>query len=219
MPSRPHSQLYRQLRGLDPRDPQRIIRMYEEKEREIGSLDVEEHFELTVHYAEALFSTGAFRQFLLVVDPVIEASILHDLRAVQDVAADVYAHLLFRKAVCNYRLRRYDEAARVARSLISMKPDRVIYQQFYRLVLFRRQRKALQLGRGAFILGVLLAAAIIVGQLLVLRPFFPQYVGLARWGVFATFGVGTAVLVGSFLVAHLRARLSAARFRRQRLNK
>ena len=95
MSVRHHSQLYRQLRDVDPRDSQRIIRMYEEREQEIGRLDVEEHFELTVYYSDALFATGAYRQHLMMVDLVIEASMLHNISHVPDVEGDIFEHLLF----------------------------------------------------------------------------------------------------------------------------
>jgi len=173
MSSRYHSQLYRQLREVDPRDRQRVIRVYEEKEREIGHLGVEEYFDLTVSYAEALFATGAYRQHLLMIDPIIQVSITHNMTGATEVEGDVFEHLLFRKAVSAYRLRNFDLAAHVARELVRINPGRELYVRFLRIIYFHKQNTTLQFGRGGFIFCVLLAAATITLQWLLVRPFFP----------------------------------------------
>lgn len=219
MSPRHHSQLYRQLRDVDPNDAQRIIRMYEEKEQEIGRLDVEEHFDLTVYYADALFSTGAYRQHLMMVDLVIQACIVDNLTEVPGVEGDVFEHLLFRKSVSAYRLRDYAVAAHVARELIRINPGREMYVRFLRLVLFRSQRKLLQFGRGGFIFCLLVTAAVIVVQLLVLQPLFPSRVEEAQGLILALFLCGITIILGANLGAHLRAHIQAYGFRRQKQNK
>lgn len=219
MSPRHHSQLYRQLRDVDPRDAQRIIRMYEEKEQEIGRLDVEEHFELTVYYSDALFSTGAYRQHLMMVDLVIQASMRYNLMVVGGVEGDVFEHLLFRKAVSAYRLRDYSTAEHVARELVRINPGREIYVRFLRIVLFRSQHGMLQFGRGGFIFCLLLTAAAIVVQLLVLQPFYPDRAVQAQLLVLSLFVGGIAVLLGCTLTAHLRAHTTAYGFRKQKQNK
>lgn len=219
MSPRHHSQLYRQLRDVDPRDSQRIIRMYEEQEREIGRLDIEEHFDLTVYYADALFSTGAYRQHLMMVDLVIQASIVHNLTSIEGVEGDVFEHLLFRKAVSSYRLRDYEQAVHVARELVRINPGREMYVRFLRIIFFRRQKNVLQLGRGGFIFCVLVAAALVTLQLLLIRPFFPGWVEDVQLLIGSVFVLGVLVLLGSYLFAHLRAHLQAFGFRKERGNK
>ena len=219
MPARHHSQLYRQLRDVDPNDAQRIIRMYEEREREIGRLDVEEHFELTVYYADALFSTGAYRPHLMMVDLVIQNCMLHNITTVPGVEGDVFEHLLFRKIVSAYRLGDYDLAARVGRELVRINPEREIYVRLLRIIYFRRQRSLLQFGRGSFIFCILLAAAAITLQLLMVRPFFPGYSDRVETLILVFFVAGITLLLGSYLAAHVRAHLRAYGFRNGGVNK
>ncbi|MEM6770118.1 MAG: hypothetical protein AAF597_05995, partial [Bacteroidota bacterium] len=175
MTPRYYSPLYRQLRDVDPRDNQRIIRMYEEREREIGQLEVVENFELTVYYAEALFATGAYRQHLMMVDLVIQASMQHNITFVPDIEGDVFQHLLFRKAVSAFRLRNYETAEHVTRELVRIDPERDLFVRFLRITYFKAQRSVLQFGRGAFIFCVLLAAALVTFELLFVRPFHESY--------------------------------------------
>lgn len=219
MSSRYHSQLYRQLLEVDPRDPQRVIRMYEEREREIGHLDVEEYFDLTVSYAEALFATGAYRQHLLMIEPIIKASITDNLSRATGVEGDVFEHLLFRKAVSAYRLQDFDLANHVAQELIRINPDRELYVRFLRIIFFHQQNTTLQFGRGGFILCILLAAAAITLQWLLVRPFFSGWETTVRKGIMLTFVLGVGVLLGAYLLAHFRAHRRAFGFRKSRQNK
>lgn len=216
MSPRHHSQLYRQLRDVDPRDNQQIIRMYEERENEIGRLDVEEYFELTVYYADALFATGAYRQHLMMVDLVIQASMRHNISDVQDVEGDIFQHLLFRKAVSAYRLRDYELAAHVARELIRINPERDMFVRFLRITYFKAQHKVLQFGRGAFIFCILLAAAAVTFELLFVRPFYSNYLDYSQAFIVVAFVGSISLLLGAYLFAHLRAHLRAYGFWRDR---
>lgn len=214
-----YSQLYRQLREVDPKDYQRIIRRYEEREREIGRLDVVEHFELTVSYVDALFETGAYRQHLLMVEPVITASIAHNLREAPGVEGDVFQHLLFKKAVSCYRLRKYPEAIHLSQELIRIDPNRELYPRFLRATLFKAQSGVMQFGRGAFIFCVLLSAAIITFDLLFVHAFYPDYVSLMQNLTVIAFLSGLLLLMGAYLLAWYRANRRAAGFRGKEENK
>ena len=219
MAPRHYSQLYRQLRDVDPTDHQRVIRMYEEKENEIGQLDVVEHFELTVYYADALFATGAYRQHQMMVDLVIEASMRHNISRMEGVSGDVFQHLLFRKAASAFRLQRFDDAAHVARELIRIDPGKELNVRFLRASLFRRQRDTLQRGRASFIGCILLTAAIITGEILVIRTIYPELLPYSQAAIAMTFLSGVLCLLGFYGYAYGWAHHEAFGFRRSVVNK
>lgn len=212
MSSRHYSQLYRRLRDLDPHDYQRVIRTYEEREAEIGRLDVIEHFELTTYYVDALYRTGAFRQHQLMVDLVIEACIRHSITEVEGISGDIFQHLLFHKAAAAFRLRHFDEAIHVARELVLISPGRELYVRFLRAALFRQQTKTLQRGRAGFIFCILFAALLITLNLLVVANFYPIYVGTVRVLIGSIFAVGAICLGGAYGIAFRRAHGEASAF-------
>lgn len=214
-----YSPLYRTLRATDAADFQRIIRQYEEREQEIGRLDVGEYFELTVSYVDALFATGAYGRHLLMVDLVIQASIEYDLRRAPGVSGDVFEHMLFRKAASAYQLRDFATAAYVAGELVRINPRRPIYRRFLRAALFQRRVPVLQFGRAAFILGVLTTAALLTANLLVVRSFYPQWAGVLHAAAAVSLLLGLAVLVGAYALAFCGAHRAAGRFQREAENK
>ena len=219
MPPRHYSQLYRQLRDVNPVDHQRVIRMYEEKESEIGQLDVVENFELTVYYADALFATGAYRQHQMMVDLVIEACMRHNISKMDGVEGDVFRHLLFRKAASAFRLQRFDEAGHVARELIRIDPSVELNVRFLRASLFRRQRDTLQRGRAGFIGCILISAAIITGEILIIRTVYPELLPYSQAAIAVTFLAGVLCLLGFYGYAYARAHYGAYGFQRGVANK
>lgn len=219
MTPRHYSQLYRQLRDLDPHDYQRVIRRYEEKEDELGRLDALEHFELTVYYVDALYQTGAFRQHQLMVDLVIEASIRECFEVVDGFSSDIFQFMLFRKAAAAYRLRDFDTAIHVGRELVRIDKGRDLYVRFLRAALFKQQTGVLQFGRAAFIFCVLLTALIITINLLVIANFYPNLEPSFQLAIGIVFAFGFLLLAGSYGYAAGRAHLQAFGFQARLLNK
>jgi hypothetical protein len=219
MHPRHYSQTYRRLRDLDPEDYQRIIRMYEEREDEIGRLDVLENFELTVYYVNALFATGAYRQHLMMVDLVIEGSMRHNIREVEDIEGDVFEYLLFQKGASAYRLRDFVQTTHIARELIRIDRTRNHYARFLRIALFKSRPRLLQFGRATFILCLLLAAAMIIANLIFVAHFYPLYEVPLRKLTLAVFGAGCGALIVIYSFAYWRAHQEAFGFQRQQPNK
>ncbi|NJC27243.1 hypothetical protein [Neolewinella antarctica] len=214
-----YSQTYRQIRDDDPRDYQRIIRTYEEREAEIGRLDVLENFQLTVYYADALFATGAHRQHLMMVDLVIETSMRHSIHEVEGITGDVFHHLLFKKAASAFREQRFDVSSHVARELVRMLPGRELNVRFLRASLFRQQGRILQYGRAGFVACLLVAAALIVAEILIWRNVYPEFVAFSQLAIAGTFTVGILLLLGFYGYAYSKAHYAAYGFQRAAKNK
>lgn len=219
MTSRHYSQLYRQLRDLDPHDYQRVIRRYEEKESELGRLDALEYFELTVYYVDALYQTGAFRQHQLMVDLVIEASIRESFVEINDFSNDIFQFMLFRKAAAAYRLLDFDTAIHVGRELVRIDNGRELYVRFLRAAYFKRQVGVLQFGRASFIFCVLLTALLITINLLVIANFRPSLEPVFQWATGSVFISGLLLLASSYGFAVTRAHRRAYGFQSDQLNK
>jgi hypothetical protein len=216
---RHYSQLYRELRAVDPKDYHRIIRTYEERELEIGRLDVVEHFELTVQYVDALFETGAYREHQLMVDLVIDASIRHDIRYVPGRKEEVFQFQLFRKAASAFRIQDYPTTEHVLRELIRMRPQHDMYVHFLRTTLFRQRTRLLQMGRAACIFCMLLTAGIVTVNLLVIQNFYPHLSTLVAAISATVFLAGLLALFGAYGLAYYLAHREATDFRATCINK
>ncbi len=212
MQARHYSQTFRRLADVDPRDYQRIIRMYEEREAEIGRLDAYEHFELTVYYVDALFHTGAYRQHQLMVDLVVEQCIHHNISSVERIEVDVFHYLLFQKATSAYRLRNFTTAIHVGQELRRIDPKHDLYRRFLRIAIFKSRPRGLQAGRAIFISCILFAALLITMNLLVVVNFFPAYETPLRWGILSVFGLGFLALLGTYGYCYWWAGRAANRF-------
>ena len=214
-----YSKTYRELRAVDPTDYHRIIRMYEEREQEIGRLDVVEHFELTVFYVDALFETGAYREHQLMVDLVINASIHHDIRYVPGREQEIFEYQLFRKAASAFRVSEYRTAEHVSRELLRMRPADQTYFRLLRTTLFRQHAGIQQFGRAACIFCMLLTALVVTINVLIVRNFYPDFAGLVTWLSIDVFTIGLLSLGGAYAYAYYLAHRDAAEFRANRLNK
>ncbi|MCP9237066.1 hypothetical protein [Lewinella sp. JB7] len=216
---RHYSQLYRELRAVDPGDYHRIIRMYEEREQAIGRLDVLENFELTVRYVDALFETGAYREHQLMVDLVIHASIRHDIRYVPGREEEIFEYQLFRKAASAFRIGEYATAEHVLRELIRMRPAHPVYYRILRTTLFRQRTGMLQFGRAACILCMLLTALIVTFNLLLVSNFYPSFAPLMTWFAIGVFLLGMLTLFGAYGYGYYLTHREATQFRAAQINK
>lgn len=201
---RHYSPFYRKFRSIEPKDHQRIIREYEYQEKQIGQLDPQEYFELTVWYVDALFATGAHRRHLLMVDLVIFASIDRNIQFLH--GEDVYERMLFRKAASNYRIQDYKRCAHICRELMRMYPEQTTYPRLLKRALYQQQQPTLQFGRGAAILCLLLTALVIVADLLVVKNFYPAEHQSVIWLRNSIFLVGFLILAGAYALAYYRAK-------------
>ncbi|MEM9837459.1 MAG: hypothetical protein AAF828_13210, partial [Bacteroidota bacterium] len=213
----PHySPLYRDFRSIDPTDKQRIIRVYEEKEKAIGQLDPMEYFELTVLYVDALFATGAHRKHLLMVDLVIFTSIDQNIQFLH--GEDVYQRMLFRKAASAFRIQDYQSSEHITRELIKMYPGQALYTRLLTANLFRQEKSLLQFGRAAAIFCILAAALVIVLDLLVIENFYPLEHHAMVWLRNDVFLLGVLIFVGCYGFAYYRSWQTTRQFSQQHKN-
>lgn len=219
MPNRQvyYSPLFRDFRSIESNDYQRIIRFYEEKEKQIGQLDFGEYFELTVRYVDALFETGAYQKHLLLVDGVIEATIEYNVQEVEQV--DIFRHMLFRKAASCYRLGAFKDAEHVLRELLRMRPDDQITFETLRKT-YRQKAHALhQLSRASTIFFVMCAAMVTGFDVLFVTPFYEVYAADVRFVRNALIVAALCSFIGIQLYIQVQAHFRARRFQRSLLQR
>lgn len=185
-PSAYRSKIYRDFKEIDSCEYRAIIRFFEENQEDIRNLELEEYFELMVTYLDSLFEIGAYERYLRLANGAIETSIIHNIHFFR--GEDVYRKLLFRKAAAHHNLQQNKKAQHVIRELIKMDPHDEESVRFLKKSLWIEKPEFITNFRGWSILLFILAAAVICAELLLVRPFFPEYtttVEFFRIGLFA----------------------------------
>ena len=165
--------LYRNFKAISTADYYGIVRYYEQFEEAIGTLDMEEYFDCTLAYTEALYEVGNYRQHLVMCDHLLELVIIQNIETWG--GEDIYTKLLFRKAKSLYQQEEYPESAYILRELIKLQPRNPQPVRYLRGCLTRQKPEWLTKTRALAIAFTLLAAATIALEMFVVRPFFLDY--------------------------------------------
>jgi len=197
-----HSKTYRDFKGIEFDNYRRIIHFYEERESTIRGLDFEEYFEMLIAYVKSLFEVGFHQKHLLMVDVAIEEAINNNVQYY--AGEDIFQELLFRKAASHYRCIEYDRCDYVLRELIRINPYREDAIMLLKKCLRRKEPLFLDRAKALSIFCFLLAAAIICGEVLFVRPFYSMYTETVEWSRNGVFLFGCLSLVGGVLLHRLR---------------
>lgn len=189
-----HSKTFLDFKEIEENDYRKLIRFFEEKKQIIYKLDFEEQFELLLAYVNALFEIGAYQKYLLVVDFVVESSVLHNIKSFK--GEDVFQKLLFRKAASLFNVNENEKADYVLRELIRINPDDKDAILFLKKCLRKMRPSLINNSRAVGIFMFLLAAFIICIEVLFVRPFYHIHTPLVETsrntifllGIFSMFG-------------------------------
>ena len=209
-PSAYRSKIYRDFKEIDACEYRTIIRFFEENQERICNLELEEYFELMVTYLSALFEIGAYERYLRLADGAIETSIIHNIHFFR--GEDVYRKLLFRKAASHYNLHQNDEAEHVLRELIKIDPYDEDAIRFLKKCLWLRKPEYIKNTRGFSIVLLFSAAAIICFELLLIRPFFTEYIATVELSRMVLFGLGLISMFIGDIYHQLRLTLRTRKF-------
>ncbi len=165
--------LYRNFKAIDATDYHGAVRYYERFEDAIGSLDMEEYFDCTWSYTNALFEIGNYGQHIVMCDHLLELVIMQNIETWG--GDDIYAKLLFKKAAALYHLQEYAKSAYILRELIKLHPENRMSLRFLRACLLRQRPKWLATVRAISVGVSFLAVGAIALEFFVVRPFFPDY--------------------------------------------
>ncbi len=153
-----------------------IIHFYEDYRENINRLEVQQRYEVYVSYIEALFEMGKYAEVLLYVDDAIETAIESDYSRLLGV--DIYFNLLMKKAVALYQTGNYDDSFQITTQLLSMNPEEPNVKFFFKEALMHRYRRLVLPTRVFFIAGVITTMLIMAFEVLVIIPFYNEFIDL-----------------------------------------
>lgn len=184
-----YSKIYRVFLSLEETSFQELIRFFEENEKEIRDLDFEEYFDVLVTYVTALFEVGAYREHLLMVDVVIETSIINNIEEYK--GEDLFRRMLFRKAASLYHTGQFQKAEHILAELLRMNQADQSAILFLKKCLRTHYPQVRSNARATAVFSFLLTAFVIALEVLLIRPFYEMHaktVELSRNFIFV-FGI------------------------------
>jgi len=176
----------------------------------LNTLSLKEYVRVMNAYAEALFELGRFAAHIEVADDLIETSIVHNVRNVDE--KDLYQDTLFQKAASLYNLEQLDSAIHILHELLKINPDNASARLFLINCHVREHRTTLQTVRMAGIAMVLLSACVIAFELLYVRPRNPEMTGVVEQTRNLMFLCGVGILIAGELLVRYQAMMRLRRF-------
>lgn len=211
------SPIFREFKSLDRDNHHAIVHFYEEHEREIGQMTFDEYFVCLVAYCNALYEIGAYRKLLRHADEVIELSIMHNKQFVQ--GEDVYLKILLQKAVAFIRLHDYASAQRVLTELVKLQPNRRSHRKLLRKCMYRQRPIYVKRMFAAGVFLYLLSVVMVVVNILVIDPFYEQWLNTAEYARFSVFIAGVIALVAGESYYHFLVKFKVRRLVSQSIKK
>lgn len=189
--------VYWAFKEIDEQAHTSVIRFYEAQKDQIMNLEFDEYFELLIVYANALFETGKYYKHLSVCDRIIESSIecnIHFHRG-----EDIYYTTLFKKAASYFNVGKIEACLHILRELLKMDPSDKYVKAFYQKCRRCAVPEYVNMFRAAGILLFLGTAFIIALELLLFRPFYPEWYQTAWITRSILFGAGVLSIGASDL--------------------
>jgi len=189
------AEIYEQFHEIEETAFRDIIQFYERNEESIDHLEINAHMEIRSIYAMALFETGRYSDFILLAQDYLETLIYHNIQYLNQ--EDIYQKVLFKKAAAHYQLLEYSKAEKILWDLVRINPENKVASFLLKRSIIRNQPNYIAKLKGLSILLFLIAAGLIAGELLIVRPFFAEVAldfELARTAIFT---IGFLILVFS----------------------
>ena len=189
---------------LGRRNYYEIVRYCENNRSAMQQLNFDEFFIMELAYCNALFQMDLFEKHIITANHIIELSINHNIQFYE--GEDIYHRTLFQKAQAHKALNQLPEAIHLAKELIKMSVVTKEYQQFLKRCYTKNSTPLLQNLRAYGVLICAIAAGVLVLNILIFEPFFPNHkltinivagLGLATGGLF---------IIGGLTIHHWKAR-------------
>lgn len=184
--------IYRNFKAIEATDFYEIVRFYERHEPEIHALEEDRFLECTLAYTNALFETGQYAKHLVMCDFLLEQIIRLNYDTWDGV--DLFTKILFDKGVSLIYRHEYSQAAHVCRELLKIEPKNQHCARLLKKALLRQKPYWLRRARAFSVLLILLSAFTAGVHVLVLMPFFPEFIKLGQYSQYALLGAGLALL-------------------------
>lgn len=188
------SEIYLKYFSINKTAYRERVKWYEDHCLELSLLDYGVKFEIDYDYLICLFELGRYSRFLDKVDPVIEQCIIDNIFEIN--GENVYLVLLQKKAASLYNLHMYSKAEKILQALVKLDPREEVNKVLYARCLRLHKHPIEEFSKSASILLLLMGISFKTAEILVVQPFYFQYLEDFDQLVTFFFVTGTLGLVG-----------------------
>lgn len=150
------------------------IAWYESNFKEIQQIEEAARLDIEIDYCFSLFQVGRYNQYIVQSKPLIEYVIVHNVYELK--GQDVFQTLLFNKAACHYNINELDEANHILLELCKIDNQNTDYNAFAAKVIRMNSYRQFDKLKGIALGMILLALAIIIFEILMVRTLLTQYI-------------------------------------------
>jgi len=154
------------------------VRYYEDNRSDLHHLNYEERVDVDLDYAICLFEIGKYHKFLSKSDDLIELVIVDNIYDYNGV--NIYNDLLFKKAACLFNTGQYIKAEKVLKSIAKLEPDNKLARTLYGRCKRKQGRDWYEGTKAVAMVMLISAVSIAFMELLIVRPFYNDYVATFR---------------------------------------
>lgn len=183
------SKLFQDFRAIHPGNYRSLVHFYQQHEMEIDDLPMQEQFVIWCYYANALYGIGGGEEHIQLVNKILEYSIVYNIQYVDGI--DIYAFMLYQKAISHLRISEWDKAVRIATQLLRIDPHQPQHFRLLRRCLLAKRPRWVKHLLATSLALLIVAAASTIGQIFVIEAFYPALKDAMWWVQILSFGLGT----------------------------
>ncbi len=179
------------------------VKFVQEREQDISLLRDKDRIYIELDFMLSLFEIGDYERYVEYVDHQIETVIDRNIYIFKD--KNIFNQLLQNKALSLYHLYRDEESLAISIQLKKLNKESEIPHYLIKQILKRKKRNWFIGVNGFVIFLILTTVAILFFELLVIRPFYPEFVGKTELIRNCTIGSSFLILFMNHIVLHLVA--------------
>ncbi len=173
------------------------VRFYEDNRSIVNQLNYDDRIDIDLDYVLCLFEIGKYHKYLSKVDRLIEVTIVDNIYEYNGV--NIYNDLLFKKAACLFNTGQYIKSEKVLKAIVKLEPENRLARTLYGKCK-RKQGRDWYEGTKAVAMVLLMSAiSIAFMELLIVRPFYNDYVATFSGMKIFFFVSGILSLIGNEL--------------------
>ena len=171
------------------------VRFYEDNKSYVTQLNYEDRIDIDLDYILCLFEIGKYHKFLSKVDRLIEVVIMDNIFDYNEV--NIYNDLLFKKAACLFNTGQYTKSEKVLKAIVKLEPDNKFARTLYGKCKRKQGRDWYEGTKAVAIVFLMSAISIAFMELLIVRPFYNDYVATFSGMKIFFFVSGILSLIGN----------------------